>query len=654
MALIRFPVNITTINGKTKKLPPAKHCWKTKIWPEEVIDAAKNIGVVIPANVFVIDLDIYKGVKKTDVEKALGAAIDWDAAFLQSTVRGGQHFAFYCEQVNQMRQGDELFKIPGFDSRCAGRGWVCTGEGYQGDILAKLGDVSKLPTLPHSAIKKLMSGKVDTKSDFDLLSFDDMIDAQIIDWSKEQVVSAVMEQLEPIDSPYNEWLNVGMAIHHQSEGKKWGFKLFCDWSKQCENYDFEEIRNKWRSFEKSGADKKITFRTVIKEWGLTRPDIGQELETDEKSTSRLTTLDLNFLNRKPEKRKMIGDRFPVGCTSAVVAMGGAGKTQWLTREALILAASDVKTLFVSSEDGTEDYQAKIYNAVRAPDVNFNLDSLVGNISFLDLRGVGSKLVTSKEGNFVPADAVKKVREIVQKLGADLVIFETLSRFAGGEENERFEACITACDAVAKACECAVVLVHHTGKSQARDKVIDLYSGRGGSVLGDNTRSMTVLTTLDDDYTGDENVICDAEDLANGSVFEVKHVRSSYTATKSAQYFVKRAGECNGPMLVELSIGTDEDMQRLAIERLEKRDRKTVEKIIEVIKGQGGTVIRSFFDRETRAKIGVSQKDSRAIIEQMILDGVLMDEQIPTRSGQKKRMLKVCDEPLTKLDGACDF
>lgn len=635
MQLSVFPVKLVKEGDKLKKKAAIKGWKDHKPTPEQLAEytaPGRNFGVAVPDCVLIIDLDLHKGVTRVKVEEALGCKLKWGKAHLQTTVRGGHHYAFYHPLASSLKHGADLFGVEGFDTRTPVHTYIASGEGYEGDVLTPLSEPKSLPRLPDRAFNSFTTSP---KAD-DLDELSSMIDAQPVDWTKEEVKQAVLEQMPVLES-YYDWLNVGMALHHQYKGQRFGVKLWDAYSQQCENYDIQEIKSKYASFTTSS--NPITFKSLIHLYSLSRAS-RIDVESD---NGLLTTLDMDFLNTPPEKTKYIGGRFPVGYTSAVVAMGGAGKTQWLTREALKLASNGVKTLFVSAEDGPKNYQNKVYNAVRAPDVSFNFQDLLGNIQFLDLRGKGSKLVTENKGSFVPGDSVKDIKKVAKNFDADLVIFETLSRFAGGEENERFEATISACDAIAMSCEAAVVLVHHTGKSQAREKVIDLYSGRGGSVLGDNTRSMTVLTTLDEDYQGVGNVLYDVEDLLKGLVFEVTHVRSSYAKALDPEYYVKRSGECNGPIIVQLDVGTEEQMRELAIAKASERDAQIMTKIVECIKAEGGQVMRSYFDRDTKAKIGCGQKDGRAVVEIMIDRGMITESQVPGEGRQKRKILALNSE-----------
>lgn len=358
---------------------------------------------------------------------------------------------------------------------------------------------------------------------------------------------------------------------------------------------------------------------------------------------RTTTISMDVLNKRPEAREMIAGRFPAKATSALVAMGGIGKTTWSGLVSILQAIAGVESIFITAEDGPEDYQSKIHNALFTPDIHnnqvegINHAEVAGKIHVLNLRGSGSKLIVEDGGSFIPskltndladylADSLPKVR---------LVFFETVSRFAGGEDNDRMEAIVTACDHIASAINGACVLVHHTGKGQARDKVVDLYTGRGGSALGDNTRSMTVLTRIDDDYAGLLPIVASHEDVEAKRVFEVLHVRSSYSATVEPEYYVTRRGYCHGPVLERLKIATSEDVMKSKLERIDAKDNAAASKIHDAIKAKGGKVGRKYFDLETKDKIGVTQSRAREIIAEMLSAGSLVESEEQAGRAKKK-------------------
>lgn len=112
------------------------------------------VGVPIPAGVLVLDLDSYKGVTREAVEAFLGCALPWDAALIQRTIGGGEHYAFQCSW--DARQGDSI-GMAGLDTRVAGKGFICTGQGYtpQGFGIFAFAHPHALPVIPDAARQHL-------------------------------------------------------------------------------------------------------------------------------------------------------------------------------------------------------------------------------------------------------------------------------------------------------------------------------------------------------------------------------------------------------------------------------------------------------------------------------------------------------------------
>ena len=149
MSLIRFPVN-------SEKRPTVKG-WQS-------YTGAVNSpmwGIKVPDGVVIIDADLYKGVSTDDIDGVLLCQPDWNAALLQTTLKGGKHFAFRCDNPNIM-QGSDVLGLIGFDTRVAGKGYIATGDGYKDETLFGIEDALQnkdfLPDLPHEAIESLTPG----------------------------------------------------------------------------------------------------------------------------------------------------------------------------------------------------------------------------------------------------------------------------------------------------------------------------------------------------------------------------------------------------------------------------------------------------------------------------------------------------------------
>lgn len=266
-----FPVHTfhDTQKGKWQKVPaiPKGEDWKSYKAEAHVIAHAANIGVVIPDGRVVIDLDVYKGITRQVVDTVLGVALDWESAQLQRTVSGGEHYCFTLPEGATVPQGSNLLGVDGLDTRCAGRGWICTGEGYTDLTMLGMPDAvaeEDFPELPIAAVERLNAGMI--VSDGAAVSdLEQAINHQPLDDLTLEQMWHYLQKLPQSDlEAYDPWAKAGMAVHHQTGGSNDGFKLWVKWSRESSHFDIEECRKKWPSFGKREHIAKPTrFDYVI-------------------------------------------------------------------------------------------------------------------------------------------------------------------------------------------------------------------------------------------------------------------------------------------------------------------------------------------------------------------------------------------------------
>jgi hypothetical protein len=335
-----------TDKKKWRKAPavPKGEDWRTFAAEPHVLKHSANVGVVIPQGVVVIDLDTYKGVTREAVNAALGVTLDWEGAKVQRTVSGGEHFCFTLPEGAFVVQGDSLLGLEGFDTRCAGKGWICTGEGYTdltswGMPAALLMDT--FPTLPIEAIEIINAGLLGSDAD-GLSDLESAINAQPLDDLSPNdlrlyVAALPVEDLEH----YTTWLKVGMALHHQTRGDPEALKLWLEWSKGSTHFDEAECREKWKSFNKSGYNgKRVRFDYVIGRAGGRSVIASAVAEDWAAKGAAVTTFD-DYEALKIELRKV-----SLGLLGkdqrqriAKVVHDGYGKAQGITRTAITDAIS---------------------------------------------------------------------------------------------------------------------------------------------------------------------------------------------------------------------------------------------------------------------------------------------------------------------------
>lgn len=75
-------------------------------------------------------------------------------------------------------------------------------------------------------------------------------------------VQAALDTLDP-DEDYDEWIRVGMALHHQYSGSERGLELFLQWSARGSKYEEGEPTRKWSTFATTSGRTPVTFRAVL-------------------------------------------------------------------------------------------------------------------------------------------------------------------------------------------------------------------------------------------------------------------------------------------------------------------------------------------------------------------------------------------------------
>ena len=207
----------------------------------------------------VIDLDTYKG----DCDpSALGIdSTTWSRAHIQNTVSGGQHYAFRLPAW-RVRQGSDLCG-PGIDTRVAGLGFICSGEGYtpsaDGVGVVKLAYPGALPVLPEStrAVFENVAPTAPTRPTSRLAT------------KTTENVRAALAHVDPTER--DTWRNIGFALkHHYHDDEHTGYTLWDEWSAGAywsagapASYNAESQPGQWASFQAIREGATITVGSLF-------------------------------------------------------------------------------------------------------------------------------------------------------------------------------------------------------------------------------------------------------------------------------------------------------------------------------------------------------------------------------------------------------
>lgn len=229
------------------RLQPDIHRWSSGV-----------IGLPVPPGTVILDLDTYKGVTREQVDTALGCRLPWDSALIQHTQNGGQHYAFAVDWP--VLQDSDLLGVTGFDTRVAGKGYICAGDGYTpaGFGLFGLMHPENLPQLPEVCRAALEHRPAEPSTP-----------AVLPEGNKDvNTIRQALAHLNPGCSR-GEWLRVGLALRHQfHDDGSTGMAVFDEWSRGAltatgeppENYSAETMQHQWSSFKPEGG---ITIATLF-------------------------------------------------------------------------------------------------------------------------------------------------------------------------------------------------------------------------------------------------------------------------------------------------------------------------------------------------------------------------------------------------------
>ena len=77
----------------------------------------------------------------------------------------------------------------------------------------------------------------------------------------EEKIRETLDLLPNDEADYDDWLNVGCALHHQFSGGSDGLELWHEWGQRSGKYDAADTNRRWRSF--GHGPSTITFATLI-------------------------------------------------------------------------------------------------------------------------------------------------------------------------------------------------------------------------------------------------------------------------------------------------------------------------------------------------------------------------------------------------------
>jgi hypothetical protein len=289
--------------------------------------------------------------------------------------------------------------------------------------------------------------------------------------------------LDP-DMGRDEWIRVGMALHHECEGDDTGFELWDDWSAGGATYPGTEgLRTQWESFtRREGSGRPpITMASVIKmvkEAGSespTRPTeaasadelsrvAAETAQSDAPYEGRFPVISAGELSRRKPTDWLIKGVLPRADLVVLYGASGSGKSfvgidlmaaiargvPWRERR-----VKKARAIIIAAEGG-----GGMGKRIEAYCQHHNV-----NADDLDIG-----VITAPPNFMEKGDITDLVRAITAAGGADVIMVDTFAQVTpGANENaaEDMGLALANARALRDATGAVVVLVHHAGKDTSK-------------------------------------------------------------------------------------------------------------------------------------------------------------------------------------------
>ena len=313
--------------------------------------------------------------------------------------------------------------------------------------------------------------------------------------------------------PYDEWLLVGQALHHEFQASQAGLDQWIKWSENAFSYDGDEaLKSRWESFSTLRDDAVVTMRTVIATAKQRGQDALQE-QAEEQATgleaSKVKKIDpFNFPIHK--RQWVVGNRLLAGYITAMFAPGGVSKSMF----SMITAASVAtgrsltgeevhkqgKVWLINNEDDTDEQ----YRRLAGIAIHHNIPWQTIEDNLYLTCGYGNPYIVahqSADGSIIAHPNAEKIIAEVKAKNIDYIVFDPFITMHDTEENDNgaIQQVTNVLKHIAKEANVAIEIIHHTkkagAKSDSETHAGDVEAGRGASSLKDACRIATTLARM---------------------------------------------------------------------------------------------------------------------------------------------------------------
>jgi archaellum biogenesis ATPase FlaH len=347
----------------------------------------------------------------------------------------------------------------------------------------------------------------------------------------------------PEDLHYDDWVAVGMCVHHETEGE--GFDIWDEWSSRSPKYTSTEYSmERWVSFGRNGTADYKTMGTVLQmirehggETGLevASADEFESLAMPKSGKFRITADD-EFAAQEASIKWLIKGFLPQGMLGVLFGESGAGKS-FATLDMCAAISRGLETW-----NGHRVSAGRVLYVV-AEGVSGFRQRIRAYCHQHALSRIGFDVIYDVTPNLMDVAQVSDlIKEVCEREPYDLIVMDTFAQVtAGANENsgEDVGVALSQCKRLAQRSGAMVLLVHHSGKDASKGSRghssikaacdVELEVKRGKDTRSITTTKMkdgreglsyiftlhTVVLGIDED--GDDISSCIVEFLGPGTV-----------------------------------------------------------------------------------------------------------------------------------------
>lgn len=272
------------------------------------------------------------------------------------------------------------------------------------------------------------------------------------------------------DAGYDDWLKVGMALHHETSGAHDGFDLWNEWSAKGTKYKNQaDLEPHWRSFRNDGnrlitlASLRLENAAAADDFDIVPPETTSETIA-ENGKSRFRLIPAAEFAQGRDVAWLVRNVIPQAELVVVYGESGSGKS-FLILDLVAAVARGIPWRDLRTVSGPVVYicaegVAGFRRRLRA----------YSHQTAVPLDGLRLKVIGDAPNLLEGKDALAVAKSIVEGGGASVIVVDTLSAVTpGANENagEDMGTVIAHCKGLHRATGATVVLIHHSGKDAAK-------------------------------------------------------------------------------------------------------------------------------------------------------------------------------------------